>query len=394
MDTLVVRVYNVRFGDAILVMIPERDGTKTITRHMLIDVGNVLSTSGGQDDVFEPVVQDILQVLDGAPLDLYVMTHEHLDHIQGLFYASERLSLKLPSVERAWLTSSSHPTYYETHTEARSSLAFAASSYQAARRYLHALGAERWPASVRALVDNNDGLAATGNPSRTKDCVAFLRELTPQTSFVHRAFDPTAAHSFSEATIEIWAPEEDTSSYYGRFDPGRLQPLALDVNEGEAVAHQEPLPPPGVDAGAFYSLVGSRARGYLDNLLAIDKAANNTSVVLCLEWRGWRLLFPGDAEERSWRTMDSFGLLKPVHFYKVGHHGSHNGTPSPELLDKILPVTPPDDRPRYAAISTCMDTYNNVPDPATQAELESRCDEVKTTLDLPDGGWLDFRFEG
>jgi hypothetical protein len=54
-----------------------------------------------------------------------------------------------------------------------------------------------------------------------------------------------------------------------------------------------------VDAGAFYDLVESRRRGFEDNLLAIDAANNNTSVVLLLEWRGWRLLFPGDAEVRS-----------------------------------------------------------------------------------------------
>lgn len=72
-----------------------------------------------------------------------------------------------------------------------------------------------------------------------------------------------------------------------------------------------------------------------------------------LEWRRWRLLFTGDAEHRSWKEMNKRGVLKPVHFLKVSHHGSWNGTPSGEILDKILPPTPPDRRKRHAAVSTC-----------------------------------------
>ena len=50
MDTLRVRVYNVQFGDGILVSVPERgaDGT-TVTRHLLIDVGNLPSGTGSDD---------------------------------------------------------------------------------------------------------------------------------------------------------------------------------------------------------------------------------------------------------------------------------------------------------------------------------------------------------
>lgn len=115
-----------------------------------------------------------------------------------------------------------------------------------------------------------------------------------------------------------------------------------------------------------------RRHGWGDNLLAIDQAANNTSVVFTLTWRGWRLLFPGDAEVRAWRTMNKHGLLKPVHFLKIGHHGSHNGTPSPELLDKVLPNPAPDNRQRHAVVCTCAGSYNNVPDEKTKTELATR----------------------
>jgi beta-lactamase superfamily II metal-dependent hydrolase len=114
-------------------------------------------------------------------------------------------------------------------------------------------------------------------------------------------------------------------------------------------------------------------------MLAIDRAANNTSVVFLLEWRGWRLLFTGDAEIRSWRTMDRHRQLRPVHFLKVGHHASHNGTPPDELLERILPRRPQDDRQRYALVSTCAGTYAGVPDRATTARLRRRVDRIVTT---------------
>jgi hypothetical protein len=137
-----------------------------------------------------------------------------------------------------------------------------------------------------------------------------------------------------------------------------------------------PLPPPGVDGDAFYNLVDRRRHGLFDNLRAIDKAANNSSVVFCLEWRGWRLLFPGDAEERAWQEMGKRDLLKPVHFLKVGHHGSSNGTPNGELLDRILPLQAPDARPRSALVSTHEGTYSGVPDAATLADVGGRCDRL------------------
>ena len=87
MSDLVVRAYNVGFGDAILVSVPEATGgDNEETRHLLIDVGNLLAGEGNQDEVFTGVVADIAERTGGV-VDLYVMTHEHLDHVQGLLAA-------------------------------------------------------------------------------------------------------------------------------------------------------------------------------------------------------------------------------------------------------------------------------------------------------------------
>jgi hypothetical protein len=140
------------------------------------------------------------------------------------------------------------------------------------------------------------------------------------------------------------------------------------------------VPPPGVDAEAFLNLVDLRRRGLAENLLAIDKAANDTSLVFCLEWRGWRLLFSGDAEEKSWATMRAKGVLKPVHFLKVSHHGSHNGTPDEDTLDLVLPRVAPDDRRRTALVSTWDRTYGGIPHPPTDALIQARCKTFLSTL--------------
>ena len=389
MDKLRVRVYNVRFGDAVLISVPERAGRrKTVTRHILIDVGNAAAGVGGENSLFGPVIEDVLAVLDGRPLDLYVMTHEHMDHVQGLTWFNEKASIshdlaRRLDVQHAWLTASSAPDYYDDHPKAKKQLDDAQRIYATVAKYLAASGVEP-PSMLQTLMLNN-------NPAVTAECVAYLRKLTSHPLYVYRGVDVRNQHPLTEAKLTVWAPEEDTAVYYGGF-----QAMTLGVVDGPTARSKpvltSPVPPPGVDAGAFFDLVGSRTNGYVDNLLAIDRAANNTSVVLCLEWRGRRLLFPGDAELRSWQVMNEAGVLQPVDFLKISHHGSHNGTPPAAILDKILPP----DRPpasRFAALSTYPGVYAGVPHAATVQDLERRC-VVRSTGEVADGQYVDFEFVG
>jgi hypothetical protein len=244
---------------------------------------------------------------------------------------------------------------------------------------------ETLPAAVLAIMQIN-------NPRATQDCVDYLRSLGQNVWYVHRGFDVQGKHNFQEASFEIWAPEQDTSDYYGQFRPFTLGVSAGAPGAG-APAPLTPVPPPGVDAQAFYALVEARRQGWADNLLAIDKAANNTSIVFCLKWRNWKLLFAADAERRSWQTMNRENMLKPVDFLKVGHHGSHNATPPDELLEKILPESNPGGRTRFAALSTYDNTYTGVPEPETLDRIAARC-QLKDTRGLSDGMYLDFEFAG
>jgi beta-lactamase superfamily II metal-dependent hydrolase len=151
--------------------------------------------------------------------------------------------------------------------------------------------------------------------------------------------------------------------------------------------------PLGVNQDAFDALLEFSRSGLGDEMLSIDRSANDTSVVFSIDWRGWRLLFSGDAELRSWRTMARERQLRPVHFVKVGHHASHNGTPAEDVLERILPRRRPDSRPRTALVSTCENTYNGVPDHDTLARLERRVDALVKTTDAPVGSTVEIHFE-
>lgn len=371
---LVVRAYNVGFGDAVLVSIPETepDGT-TVSRHLLIDVGNLLAGEGNQDDVFSDVVADIA-MRTGGVVDLYIMTHEHLDHVQGLLAAANSgVELK---ARHAWLTASANPDYYDTHPDARKK------RLQALECYLdvvaeHQAEGDPW---LELMLRNNGILAPdTAFGLRTADYVDHLRQLAPasRTHYIDRTTKLHGKHPFTETSIRVLAPEEDTSQYYER----RTTP-SLRVGDGATAAPGDEsfdpiVPPVGVDAGAFLDLVRARQHHGRRAILEIDKAANNTSIVLELTWRGWTLLFTGDAEERSWQTMADAELLDPVHLIKVSHHGSINGTER-GVFDTILPLEAPDDRERFAIVSTHDDDWESVPDPDTLDLYGARCTLLDT----------------
>jgi hypothetical protein len=374
-------MYNVRFGDAILLSIPETDadGNET-TIHVLIDAGNALAGTAGQDEVFAPVFADIAAVLGGRPLDLYVMTHEHMDHVQGALYASRKLGFDLKA-RHVWMTASTAPGYYDRFTDARKKRLAALSALGAIEAFL-ATSAAPPPPQVESLL-------ALNNPRSSGDCVDFIRGIGAEPPvYVHRGASVEGHHPFRTTRVRILAPEENTAVYYGRLGPPALAVFAEDAPA--LLASDMPRPPPGVAAGDFYDLVRFRASGMAANLLAIDKAANNSSVVLEIEWRGVKLLLPGDAEEKSWEIMRRSGQLSEVDFLKVSHHGSHNGTP-PDAFDIVMPEG--GRTGRKAAVSTAPGAYEGVPDDATLTLVGSRA-ELFDTRHVEPGGFVDIEFEG
>ena len=387
MDSLKVRSYNVGFGDALLITVPDRNANgETIKRHILVDVGNVQAGPGGKDQYFEPVLRSIQEALAGQPLDLYVMTHEHLDHVQGLFYGT---SLNPPIkllARNVWLTASAEgDAYYKRFPEAKRKRFALVQAYRQIESFIKALNAtgKATPLPVKSLMANND--------TRSTDrCVKYIRELAQEVR-THYRCPLDGRHPFEETQLKIWAPEENVSNYYGHF-----RPFMLGVDDGVSAEGAPALVtqviPKGVDGESFRILIERWRSSYFDGLLAIDKAANNTSLVFSLKWRGWNLLFAGDAEIRSWKTMEREEQLEPVHFLKVSHHGSANGTPDKDILEKILPLTPTDRRSHRCRLHF-ENTYNNVPDEPTIETLKERGLRVLEINKLVNpGGYVEIEF--
>ncbi len=78
-----------------------------------------------------------------------------------------------------------------------------------------------------------------------------------------------------------------------------------------------------------------RADQLLQIVSFVDRALNNTSVILLFEVGDQKLLFPGDAQIENWQfalskakeNKELRDLLAGTTVYKVGHHGSRNATP-------------------------------------------------------------------
>src|SRR5262245_6725435 len=91
--SITLRAYNVLFGDALLVSWDETDGV----HHAWVDFGNFHNDANA---VFEKVYNDVLQRTNGK-LDLLVITHRHLDHMEGFHSLRKRFKTDF-QIQRLW----------------------------------------------------------------------------------------------------------------------------------------------------------------------------------------------------------------------------------------------------------------------------------------------------
>jgi hypothetical protein len=112
----------------------------------------------------------------------------------------------------------------------------------------------------------------------------------------------------------------------------------------------------------FPRLENLRGEQMLELVRILDKAMNNTSVILLIEVGKKILLFPGDAQIENWEYALKaapernkwLNLLKNVDVYKVGHHGSRNATPKTlwKLFGRKMDVNKP------SRLKTFLSTMN------------------------------------
>ena len=377
---LTIRAYQVGFGDCFLLTFRYAGATRKSDkeRHILIDFGTTgMPDKMDWDEQMMKVARDIEERCDGK-LHMVVATHRHKDHISGFATKADGsgtgdviAKLKPEIVVQPW---TEDPKAKDPKIKSKARAALSAQEHSLQSQYLSALNdmnalseAIQLEVShltsakfikglnleladqVKFLSDDNGvpnksavaNLANMGtnhyvnygyelNVSRLLPGIN-LRFLGPPTLEQHAEIEKQTKSDKNEfwmlqaAAQQFWGLQAATAELIGDFTSGntRLFPNA-DVFQDFFPTHNR---------WVIRQLRALRGDQMLRLVRILDKAMNNTSVILLFEVGGKKLLFPGDAQIENWEYalhLDkdaNMKLLKDVHFYKVGHHGSRNATP-------------------------------------------------------------------
>ena len=391
-ETIRLRTYNVGFGDCFLLTFAYPDATPD--HHMLIDCGTTRLPRGGPKSIAE-VTADIAAVTNNK-LHVVVATHRHRDHISGFGgTAGEHIAACNPDlVLQPWTEDpelepdatappptinggSGTPALRFTHQLASMELAAETLAAQArntphvtktANKQLAALGdinvSNR--AAVMALrnLGHNRRYLSHGQPSGIEDVIPGVNAtvLGPPT------LDQWSAIRRQRAT--------DTDEFWSRSDDSEFWHLIADATGTTTSRSHEPDEPLFPDAKTqpekdwsppIHWLVPKlhelRGNQLLSLVRILDRALNNTSLILMLQVGDRRLLFSGDAQIEAWEYPLAHApdagqlrnLLRWTNVYKVGHHGSLNATP--KSLWKLFKRR---DAPEHQRLLTVLSTMNGV----------------------------------
>jgi beta-lactamase superfamily II metal-dependent hydrolase len=338
-----VRMYNVGFGDCFLLTIPAPDRP----RKVLVDCGSHSHGSGPVPifGVAARIVEDVREE-DGTPrIDIVIATHRHQDHVSG--FASPLWSQV--EVKEVWLPWTEDPQDPEARRirEKQSRVAKRLQSVALA------LGArDRWRDSILALAENSLTNAAAMATLHRGFAGGPRRRFLPQVERRKRTFTVSALPG---VRVHALGPSRDPEVIRDMDPPGDerylrpagaarigidrgedLSPFASrwrrsldDVKSEPSLAHLVPTDSKILQKIQDFGQIFGREAFEL--VVQLEKAVNGTSLVLVFEIGPSCLLFPGDAQWGTWRTVlddpEWRDLLARTTFFKIGHHGSHNATP-------------------------------------------------------------------
>lgn len=458
-EKLGVRVYNVGLGDCIYVRVPDQ-GTHV---HILIDCGNKF----GEMKVLEGAIKNVKANLPREDpndpnskrvLDLLVVTHPHEDHHKGfepayfeniriknlwLSPAYGELDKDIPEKKLDSITSLKGPLR-DLQAIAESGLTRLVKASPAGeikeyledllqsltksdalhvlngrdkegkkldvekRRYVSSdLEYEKNTQKDLATVDRWDPFTTDDRDSLFHDAKTTIKILGPRgrlkTYLSASKPDPTAPPPDPQAPPPD--PEEE-QSLQGVNQPNNNELVMNTVSENTTNRAEEILLPRNISAQDFDRLRAGIQGNVLAAAAELGHAINNLSVVLLLEWKGYRLLFPGDAEwdgsniklkdanNGSWNVMwndDKDGELKKrIDFLKVGHHGSENATPWARtekeedhpinvILNGLLPEPMENEKPTALAVVSTQEVtkWPTIPDPKLLRAIGKRVANVR-----------------
>lgn len=328
-----VRMYDVGFGDCFLVRIPTSKGD----RRILLDCGSVAKGRKDMDTVVDMLIRDV-GGSDEARIDVVVCTHRHKDHIAG-FSRKEWANVDVGEVWMPW-TESDEPEAIRIR-EAQTGLALALDAHLQRQAALAVKPTDR----ERYEIAREFALNAASNETAMetlhegfKGRTEILRRFLPEKDKDGKIIDTLKTDLLPGVTIHVLGPSRDERIIRNMNPPAGKNYLQFAAsNEG---GYNAPDPFSRDWWARNHKNVSQKDKDhikrYSDGFSAavaasLDSAINGTSLMLLLQFRDAYLFFPGDAQWGTWdAAMENkkfYELMKRVHFYKIGHHGSHNATP-------------------------------------------------------------------
>ena len=290
---------------------------------------------------------------------MVVATHHHADHIAG-FALDPWEQVEVAEVWVPFVEDRDDPDAIrlrQAHTEtARRLEALVATRTRN-------LDPGRWPPAVSAArafalnaLSNADAmdrlLARNGRSFANQPPVRYLPDTDPGANVIDTGLPGVQVHVLgpSRDPADLKRMDPPLSAGWLTLDPELDLALAQDVDP----TAREPLFNPAFEldpagTAAHPELLDDQQSLRLDQvsndagLLAaaalLEQVVNNTSVFFVLDVRGTHLVFPGDAQQGAWEhVLDDAAareLVRDAVFYKIGHHGSHNGTPR-RYIEEVL----------------------------------------------------------
>lgn len=337
--------FNVGFGDCFLLRFEYGAEDR---RHVLIDFGSTRAPPAphGVKTPIEQRVATKIEELCGGRLDVVVATHRHKDHISGfatkangkgagdiIAGLSPRLVLQ-PWTEDPRAPKDAGAAAKRADLQGMSAIAASVERYADKRRLE---GGQPLKAVLSFLGEDN-----IANRSAIENLIAMGRSAQYGAKYVKagdkvsltRILPGVKLHVLGPPTPKQWdAIRSQARDVKGQYWLRRAATAARVAADGRT----KPLFPKYVRAMPnSTNWIAARAREAEEESVhaivrTLDKAMNNTSLILLFEASGRKLLFPGDAQWENWSYAlsqpDIVKLLADVDLYKVGHHGSRNATP-------------------------------------------------------------------
>lgn len=383
-----IRAYNVLFGDCILVSWDEDDGEF----HAWIDFGNFHNDPNA---VFRTVYNNVLERTGGL-LDLVVITHRHMDHLEG-FYSLRKDFAKDFTISRLW------------HAHVTPSVDKEFKIAQEAIDKLLPLSARTGDGTLARIYRNNFGDAGLTTIERMEGILEHLPydKAVP----IHRVKSLATAMppGVKDLGIEVYAPEKNSKAYLGDISRSLKTRAKLDAYfeanavRGTTTGDDPFVLPSGVAAEkspliklADFARVRRKLQtGGMDLLSAADKTRNNTSIVMRWSYENRHFLFTGDAEEKSWDFMHDNDADLSSDMIKVGHHGSINASPD-WSYKKVFPRKISGNAVLMSTDPTRFTGKNEVPKEEVVDGWRARVktsSRMKRTDQVPLGGFVQFDFD-